>query len=129
MASLMLTRADAANLSLLGSPKLLQVIRGAKLVSSEDMPANVVTMNSRVLYSDATTGKHRRISVVYPSEADNQAGRISVLAPIGMALLGLQAGDCAECRFADGSRHRLRLEAVLHQPEYHLQAHMTTREV
>jgi regulator of nucleoside diphosphate kinase len=129
MASLILTRADAANLSMLGSPKLLELIRRASLVSTDEVPANVVTMNSRVLYSDATTGKHRRISVVYPAEADSRAGRISVLAPVGMALLGLRTGDCTECVFHDGSRHRLRLEAVLHQPEYHLNAHMTTREV
>ena len=128
MASLILTQADAANLSMLGSPKLRRLIAGATLVSSGEVPADVVTMNSRVLYSDETTGEHRRVSVVYPDDANADAGRISVLAPDGMALLGLAVGQCAECLLPDGRRHRLRLEAVLYQPEYQLGAHLTVRD-
>jgi regulator of nucleoside diphosphate kinase len=127
MDPLILTEADAANLSLLGSLQLLQLLARATVVSSDDVPEDVVTMNSRVLYSDATTGEHRRVSLVYPADADPDAGRISVLAPAGMALLGLSANRRAECVFSDGSRRRLRLEAVLHQPEYSLRTHLTCR--
>jgi regulator of nucleoside diphosphate kinase len=125
---LILTHADAANLAMLGSAELLKLIAGATLVSSEEVPADVVTMNSRVLYSDETTGEHRRVSVVYPDDADIDAGRISVLAADGMALLGLAVGQCTECLLPDGRRHGLRVEAVLYQPEHHLGAHLAVRD-
>jgi regulator of nucleoside diphosphate kinase len=128
MASLILTQADAANLWMLGSSELRRRIAGAALVSSAEVPADVVTMNSRVLYSDETTAEHRRVTVVYPDDADVDAGRLSVLAPDGMALLGLAVGECAECLLSDGRRHRLRLEAVLYQPEYFMGAHLAVRD-
>jgi regulator of nucleoside diphosphate kinase len=74
-------------------------------------------MNSRVRYTDEKDGVSRTVSLVYPTSANAAKGRVSVLAPVGTALLGLSAGESIEWDFPDGSRRRLRLEHVLQQPE------------
>lgn len=89
----------------------------AIVVSSEAVPKGVVTMNSRVRYVDETTGERRLVQVVYPSEADASDGKVSVLAPVGAALLGLSVGQAIEWVFPDGTRRRLRVEDVSDQPE------------
>ena len=127
MAPAVITEADAANLSLLGLPQLLALLMRATVVACDEVPADVVTMNSRLLYSDATTGEHQRVVIVYPEYAAPDAGRISVLSPAGMALLGLSAGQRTQCVFPDGIRHYLRVEAVLHQPEYKLRTQLIVR--
>jgi regulator of nucleoside diphosphate kinase len=57
------------------------------------------------------------VTLVYPQESDAGAGKVSVLAPVGTALLGLSVGQPIEWEFPDGSRRRLKLGEVLHQPE------------
>ena len=89
----------------------------AMVVSSALMPADVATMNSRVRYTDEKDGASRTVSLVYPIEADVAKGKVSVLAPVGTALLGLSEGQSIEWHFPDGSRRRLKLEKVLFQPE------------
>lgn len=61
---------------------------------------------------ERATGVRRRVSVVHPLDADSAEGRISVLAPVGTALLGLSVGQAIEWQFPDGSRRRLRVEDV-----------------
>jgi regulator of nucleoside diphosphate kinase len=97
--------------------ELQHELERAIVVSSEAVPKDVVTMHSRVLYLDETTGERRLVRIVYPVEADASAGRISVLAPVGAALLGLSVGQAIEWDFPDGSRRRLRVEDVSYQPE------------
>ena len=65
----------------------------AVIVKQSAIPADVVTMNTEVVYEDEATGARRTVRVVYPKDADATAGRVSVLAPIGTALLGLRAGQ------------------------------------
>jgi regulator of nucleoside diphosphate kinase len=91
----------------------------AIVVSAEAVPPDVVTMNSRVLYTDESTGVRRLVTIVWPDEADGTNGRVSVLAPVGSALLGLSVGQSIEWEFPDGRRRRLRLEDVLSQPVRH----------
>lgn len=91
----------------------------AIVVSAEAVPPDVVTMNSRVLYTDESTGVRRLVTIVWPDEADGTDGRVSVLAPVGSALLGLSVGQSIEWEFPDGRRRRLRLEDVLSQPVRH----------
>jgi len=86
-----------------------------------------VTMNSQFLYSDATSGEQLKVVIVYPEHAAAELGRISVLSPAGMALLGGSAGERIQCVFPDGICHDLRLEAVLHQPEYELRMQLIVR--
>lgn len=88
----------------------------AIVVSEDRIPKNVVTMHSRLVYSDESTGARREVELVYPDEADPQAGRISVLAPVGCALLGLTAGQTIDWAFPGGKIHRLRVDSILFQP-------------
>jgi regulator of nucleoside diphosphate kinase len=81
------------------------------------MPPDVATLNSRLSYADDTDGMTRTLVLAYPSGPNAAAGEVSVLDPVGVALLGLSVGQSAECDFPDGSRHRLTLKAVQYQPE------------
>jgi regulator of nucleoside diphosphate kinase len=89
----------------------------AIVVSSEAVPGDVATMNSRGLYVDETTGERRSVTIVYPLDADASKGMVSVLAPVGAALLGLSIGQAIEWEFPNGSRRRLGVEDVTYQPE------------
>jgi len=95
----------------------------AYTVESREIPGDVVTMRSQVRVRDMKSGTEMDISVVFPSEADSEQGKISVLAPIGTALLGYRVGDVVEWKVPGGLR-RLKVERILYQPEaaghYHL---------
>jgi regulator of nucleoside diphosphate kinase len=119
MDSLILTQADHALLTMLGrgNGDLKRELERAIVVSSLALPPDVVTMNSRVRYCDETADVQRVVKIVYPRDADAAAGRISVLSPIGTALLGLSAGQSIEWDFPDGSRRTLRVDELLDQPE------------
>jgi regulator of nucleoside diphosphate kinase len=88
----------------------------AQLVAQTDIPADVVTMNSDVVYEDAKSGERRVVRLVYPRDAEADRGWVSVLAPIGSALLGLRQGQEIEWPTPSGQR-RLRVVAVPYQPE------------
>lgn len=81
------------------------------------MPADVVTMNSTLRCVDETTGADRVLQLVYPDQADAAQGKVSVLAPVGAALLGLRAGDGIDWPLPGGRSTRLRVDEVLRQPE------------
>ncbi len=95
----------------------------AVLVSSRNVPSDVVTMNSEVLVRDLDTGKEMTYRLVFPGDADIEQAKISILAPIGTALIGFRTGDTVEWKVPAGAR-RLRIERVIYQPEaagdYHL---------
>jgi regulator of nucleoside diphosphate kinase len=80
-----------------------------------EFPQDVVTLNSQVLYSDETAGVKQLVTIVYPADADEDEGKVSVLAPLGIALLGLSVGEAIEWEFPDGSRRTLRVQALLRQ--------------
>ncbi len=88
----------------------------AEVVPSKEIPADVVTMNSNLRVTDLDTGKEMVLRLVFPSEADFDRGRVSILAPIGTALIGYRVGDTVEWKVPSG-RRRLRIEEVLYQPE------------
>jgi regulator of nucleoside diphosphate kinase len=83
----------------------------AVIVAPRDIPAGVITMNSLVTVADLTGGSRREVTLVYPHEAEPAVGRISVLAPLGTALLGYRQGDEVEWLMPGGMR-RLRIENV-----------------
>jgi len=103
--------------------KLEEELDRAILVASEDVPGDVVTMNSLISVRDLDSKKEMTLRLVFPSDADYEQGRISILAPIGTALIGYRAGDTVEWRVPAGVK-RLKIIAVLYQPEaagdYHL---------
>ena len=89
----------------------------AQVVEPTAIPKDVVTMNSRVRFVDESTGAEREATLVYPKDASATEGRISVLAPVGAALIGLRAGDSIDWPMPNGRTKRLRIVEVLWQPE------------
>lgn len=123
---LILTEADFANLSLIGpQAQLRRLLARATVVSSDVVPADIVTMNTQVVLSDEGTGERRIVRVVYPEDADAARGLISVLDALGTALLGASLGDMIELDLSDGPRY-LRVGRVLYQPEDSLRTHLVT---
>ena len=88
----------------------------AKLVASEKVPADVVTMNSKVLLRDVNNGEEVTYTLVFPKNANIDRGAISVLAPVGTAILGYREGDQVTWKVPSGER-TLEIEKVLYQPE------------
>lgn len=88
----------------------------AIVVKSSKVPPEVVTMNSRVRIRDLISGREFTYQIVFPRDADMAENRISVLAPIGTALLGYRAGSTVEWRVPSGKR-RFRILDVEYQPE------------
>lgn len=89
----------------------------AEVVAPEQIPPNVVTMNSTVHFMIVDSGEDFRLTLVYPKDVEGQADRISVLAPIGSALLGLSVGDELEWPRPGGGMSKVRVVDVLYQPE------------
>ena len=87
-----------------------------KVVSAADVPKGVVTMHSVVRVRDLADGESATYTVVYPEEAAIGEGKLSVLAPMGRALLGARAGQAIEFE-APGGLRRLKVVKVLYQPE------------
>ena len=89
----------------------------AVVVAQEEIPRDVVTMNSRVVFEDQRTGRRREVTLVYPHAADPTADKVSVFAPVGAALLGLAVGQSIDWPLPDDRTIRLRIVAVVYQPE------------
>jgi regulator of nucleoside diphosphate kinase len=85
-------------------------------VAADKVPPDVITMHSKAHLTDLTTGEELIYTLVFPNEADIRQDKISVLAPIGTAMLGYQVGDSFEWPVPDGMR-RLQIKGVLYQPE------------
>lgn len=88
----------------------------AVVVDPARLPRDAVTMDSRVTFEEARAGRVREVVLVYPANANPAAGRISVLAPVGAALLGLRTGDEIEWPLPDGRTARIRILAVTQPP-------------
>lgn len=88
----------------------------AMIVKAEVLPHDVVTMNSTVELADLDTGGTDVYTPVFPEEADIDQGKVSVLAPIGTAMLGHKTGDVFEWEVPAG-RRQLRVNRLLYQPE------------
>lgn len=88
----------------------------AEIVEQRRVPADVVTMNTEVVYEDCETATQRTVKLVYPQDADAARGRVSVLAPIGSALLGLRVGQTISWQVPTGTK-RIRVVALTYQPE------------
>ena len=98
----------------------LQSLRGeldiAKLVRPEDVPPNVVTMNSTVRLRQMRNKEVETYTLVYPEDADIANGKLSVLAPIGTAILGYRVGDRIEWQVPSGEIN-FKIEELVIQPE------------
>ena len=103
--------------------RLEEELDRAEVVQQKDIPADVITMRSTVRLKDLDTSEEMIYRLAFPTEANYDEGKISVLAPIGTAMLGYRHGDVIEWQVPSGVR-RLSVEEVLYQPEskgeYHL---------
>ncbi len=91
-------------------------LNNAKIVTSEQVPNNVVTMNSKVLLKDMDASEEMIYTLVYPPDANLIEDKISILAPVGTAILGYREGDILEWKVPDGVVN-LKVEKILYQPE------------
>lgn len=96
--------------------QLSEELDRAHVVAPKDIPPDVVTMNSRIRLSDAAKKTDLFYTLVFPRDADTEAGKISILAPIGTAILGYKVGDLIEWPVPSGVR-KVKIEEVLYQPE------------
>ena len=120
-----ITQADMTRLrslfeSMKSSREDLKALRGeldhANVVTSADIPPDVITMNSKAQLRDLSDDEAMTYTLVFPGKASADDGLISILAPIGTAMLGRRVGDEFEWRVPAGLI-RLRVESVLYQPE------------
>jgi regulator of nucleoside diphosphate kinase len=86
------------------------------VVAANEVPRGVVTMHSRVRVRDLKSDESDTYSLVYPDEADINEGKLSVLAPLGIALLGTRVGQIVRFDAPAGQR-ALKVEKILYQPE------------
>lgn len=96
--------------------QLRNEVEKAVVVPSEDIPKDVITMNSKVSLIDLESMKELVYTLVFPEDADSLSGKISVLAPVGTALLGYRVGDVIEWDVPAGKR-RFKVKEILYQPE------------
>ncbi|MEJ8566196.1 nucleoside diphosphate kinase regulator [Elongatibacter sediminis] len=114
-----ITRLDEARIRVLlkhvseeAAGPLLDELDQAAVVPDEELPANVVRMGSHIRFEDLDTGKLSECTLVYPQDADPSEQRISVLAPVGAALIGLAEGADIEWPLPGGQFRRLKVVAV-----------------
>lgn len=88
----------------------------ADVLEPKDMPANVVTMNSTVCFTLVESGKTNTLTLVYPKEMDGSSDKVSIFAPVGIALLGLAIGDEFQMPSPTG-QVTVRVDAITFQPE------------
>lgn len=96
--------------------QLERKLDGANVVESAAIPADTITMNSTALLTDLEDSEEMILTLAYPDHAAISEGRISVLAPIGMAMLGCRQGETVAWEVPEGTR-QLRVDSIQYQPE------------
>ncbi len=124
---IVMTRTDFRRLSalLLDPPGAIQTIADrldeevarARIVPRSEVGSDVVTMNTRLIVEELISNARRIVTVVYPDEVDHEEGRVSILSPLGSALIGLRVGQTIEWPLRDAAPARYRVGAILYQPE------------
>ncbi|KGM56503.1 nucleoside diphosphate kinase regulator [Lysobacter arseniciresistens ZS79] len=92
----------------------------AQILEPAQMPADVITMNSTARFrvmDGGDQGQERELTLVYPRDVNGQADRVSILAPVGSALLGLRVGDTIEWPVPGGRTVSLQVLSIAYQPE------------
>jgi regulator of nucleoside diphosphate kinase len=128
----LITELDAARIRELRARHNLAALAGlvelveseAEIVPGARIGPDVVTVNSTLSFRDEVTGTVHRVTVVYPQDMSVSRRRISLLSPVGQALLGQRVGRVVEAQLPDGSRRGLRILEIHYQPES--SGHFTT---
>ncbi len=96
----------------------------AQILSPQEMPKNVVTMNSEVKFKVSGSTETFDLTLVYPKDLDSSGKKISILAPVGSAMIGLKEGDSIEWPKPGGGVMNVTIDEVVYQPErdgkYHI---------
>ncbi|WP_010391669.1 nucleoside diphosphate kinase regulator [Pseudoalteromonas undina] len=103
--------------SFAGEKELEAELGRANIVEPHEVPATVVTMNSTVNFVVESTGEEFTLTLVYPKNIDSIGDKISILAPVGSALLGLSQGDQIEWPKPGGGLVTVTIKEVTYQPE------------
>jgi regulator of nucleoside diphosphate kinase len=112
-----LTRLLAAAPQAQHEAELDHLLSSSDLVAGPSVPPEVVTMYSQFVIAEMASCAHRKITLCYPPDADPAAGLVSVLAPMGAALIGLRVGDVARWTVPGGQTREARVTQMLFQPE------------
>jgi regulator of nucleoside diphosphate kinase len=100
-----------------GKAELQAELARATIVEPKDVPSTVVSMNSTVRFRVESSSEVFNLTLVYPKDMDSSGNKISILAPVGSALLGLSQGDQIEWPKPGGGLLRVRIEEIVYQPE------------
>jgi regulator of nucleoside diphosphate kinase len=100
-----------------GKETLRAELDRADIVEPDQIPPSVVTMNSTVRFRIDSSGEDYCLTLVYPRDIDDTGEKISILAPVGSALLGLSTGDEIEWPSPGGGRIKVRIVEIIYQPE------------
>lgn len=98
-------------------PALADVLGFAEVTESREIPADIVTMYSQVEVVDVLSNRRQQLTLCYPGDSEPSAGFISVLSPVGSALLGLKVGAVARWQIPSGEEGTAEIAAILFQPE------------
>lgn len=113
-----LLRRDARGEGLPQQVRVIEdVLEASALVPSREVGPDVVTMYSRVLLQDTQTGQRNTLTLCYPADAEPAVGFVSVLSPVGSAMLGLRVGSIARWSTPAGDEMAAEIQAILFQPE------------
>ncbi len=96
---------------------LAEELHRASIVSREELPPDVVSMHSKVVFKDLDNSKEMAVTLVYPHEADIELKKVSILAPLGTALIGLRVGQIINWPVPHQKEKSLKVMSVLYQPE------------
>ena len=92
-------------------------ITRAEVVEPAQLPGDVISMNSTARFLDENSGEERELTLVYPRDVTGEAGRVSILAPVGSALLGLRVGQSIDWPMSGNRTINLRVLSIKYQPE------------
>ncbi|MCA9216165.1 MAG: nucleoside diphosphate kinase regulator [Planctomycetales bacterium] len=95
---------------------LANELQRASIVPPDQIPPYVVTMNTQISVTDTDTGKESSYTLVFPTDADPDDGKLSILSDLGVAILGYRVGDTVDWEFPDGVK-RIRINMIGFQPE------------
>lgn len=113
----LLHRQGAATLPLPTSRQIEDLLDAAQVVPSRAVDPDVVTMYSQLMLHDLQADTRSKLTLCYPADAEPAEGFVSVLSPVGRALLGLRVGETARWATPDGQSHAGEIVALLFQPE------------
>ncbi len=103
--------------SLPGIQALEEELDRGELIDARDVPPSLVTMNSTVRFRVESSNKEFCLTLVYPKDAKPDGSTVSILAPVGSALIGLSEGDEIDWPTPSGKAQHVRIEKVVYQPE------------